>query len=407
MVVYVPLAGNPRGVTIIAVLWSMAVFSAIFVALRLYSKITRTRHVWWDDHFIVAAWILLLVSCSTTTANARLGFGLHTYEVPFENIVPFGIQSNVSGFTSILAVACSKTSFAITLLRLSDGWMKWFIIVLVILLNLTHYTSSIFFWVSCNPPAKTWNPLLEGECWPISVTVNYSLFVGGTLSAFSDFALALLPWRLLLRFNMYNREKIGVAICMSMGIFAGITCIVKMTTIPLLYDGDFSYNSLPLVLWGFMEPSLTIVAASIPVLRHLFRSFRRDHDSTLPPMSRSDDPTSSHAGAGARARARAAAAGATADAGNNSASDEKQQGENVVEKAARGNYQLQRQQLEAAVAAEKGTATAGTETTGTGTTLTATSSPRGQPSSPVMRHQADNDNRSESSTLTNKGGRGK
>jgi hypothetical protein len=37
-------------------------------------------------------------------------------------------------------------------------------------------------------------------------------------SAFCDFALALLPWRLLLRYDMYNREKIGVAICMSMGI---------------------------------------------------------------------------------------------------------------------------------------------------------------------------------------------
>lgn len=33
-----------------------------------------------------------------------------------------------------------------------------------------------------------------------------------------DFVLALLPWVLLLRFNMYNGEKIGVAIAMSMGI---------------------------------------------------------------------------------------------------------------------------------------------------------------------------------------------
>lgn len=158
-------------------------------------------------------------------------------EVPFENFIPFGIQSNISGFTSVIAVALSKTSFAITLLRLSDGWIRWFVIGLIVLLTVTHYTSAIFFWVSCNPPEKTWNFLADGECWPVSVTVNYSMFVGGKLnttcslkrhmswgltspacSAFSDFALALLPWRLLLRFNMYNREKIGVAICMSMGI---------------------------------------------------------------------------------------------------------------------------------------------------------------------------------------------
>lgn len=42
--------------------------------------------------------------------------------------------------------------------------------------------------------------------------------LGLACSAFCDFALALLPWRLLLRFNMFNKEKIGVAIAMSMGI---------------------------------------------------------------------------------------------------------------------------------------------------------------------------------------------
>lgn len=95
------------------------------------------------------------------------------------NLVTFGLQSNTSGFMSVLSVVWSKTSFAITLLRLTDGWMKGFIIVLVIILNITQYLSAIFFWVSCTPPAKTWNPLLPGDCWPTSVTVNYSLFVGG------------------------------------------------------------------------------------------------------------------------------------------------------------------------------------------------------------------------------------
>ena len=123
--------------------------------------------------------ILLLVSCASSTANARIGFGLPIFQVPLENFLLFGIQSNISGFTSLIAVVWSKTSFGITLLRLSDGWMRWFIIVLLVLLNITHYISAIFFWVSCNPPAKTWDFTREGECWPAHVTVNYSLFVGG------------------------------------------------------------------------------------------------------------------------------------------------------------------------------------------------------------------------------------
>ncbi len=123
--------------------------------------------------------ILLVVSGAASTSNACLGFGLRFYEVPLENLLPFGILSNISGFTSVLAVALSKTSFALTLLRLTDGWMKWFIIALIVLLNTTHLVSVATFWLSCNPPAKTYNYMLPGECWPTSVTVNYSFFVGG------------------------------------------------------------------------------------------------------------------------------------------------------------------------------------------------------------------------------------
>ncbi len=32
------------------------------------------------------------------------------------------------------------------------------------------------------------------------------------------------------------------------------------------------------MIWGFIEPTLTIVAASIPMMRHLFKSFHRDDD---------------------------------------------------------------------------------------------------------------------------------
>ncbi|KAL2137766.1 hypothetical protein VTI28DRAFT_8323 [Corynascus sepedonium] len=278
MVVYLDVSTNHNGVIIVAVLWFLSAFSGLFIGLRAYSKLSRNRQLWWDDVSIFVSWILLLLSASATTTNVRLGFGRPIREVPFENLVLFGIQSNISGFASVLAVLFSKASFALTLLRLADGWMKWFIIGLLVLLNITHYFGALMFWVSCNPPAKTWNPTIPGECWPSSVSISASLFVGAC-SAFCDFALALLPWRLLLRFNMFNKEKIGVAIAMSMGIFAGISCIVKMTNIPLLYDGrDFSYNALPLVIWGLVEPSVTIMAASIPVMRHLFVSRREDRD---------------------------------------------------------------------------------------------------------------------------------
>jgi hypothetical protein len=57
MAVYIDLARNPRGVTIVAVLWSFIAFSGLTLVLRVYSKLTRSRRLWWDDYFIIVAWV--------------------------------------------------------------------------------------------------------------------------------------------------------------------------------------------------------------------------------------------------------------------------------------------------------------------------------------------------------------
>lgn len=56
---------------------------------------------------------------------------------------------------------------------------------------------------------------------------------------------------------------------MSMGVFAGATSIVKAVILLDLSTGDISYTSATLHMWSFAEPSVTIIAASIPLLRIL------------------------------------------------------------------------------------------------------------------------------------------
>lgn len=57
MLVYVPLADNPRGVTIISVLWPMTALALVFLSLRIYTKILRSRLLWWDDYLIIFSWV--------------------------------------------------------------------------------------------------------------------------------------------------------------------------------------------------------------------------------------------------------------------------------------------------------------------------------------------------------------
>ena len=38
-------------------IWSFTVGASVFLALRVYCKLTRNRGLWWDDNFLIAAWV--------------------------------------------------------------------------------------------------------------------------------------------------------------------------------------------------------------------------------------------------------------------------------------------------------------------------------------------------------------
>ncbi len=42
---------------LMAATWLLTVFSAIFLGLRVYCKLSRGRRLWWDDHFLIASWV--------------------------------------------------------------------------------------------------------------------------------------------------------------------------------------------------------------------------------------------------------------------------------------------------------------------------------------------------------------
>ena len=126
-------------------------------------------------------------------------------------------MANVTGVCSIVAAAWSKTAFAITLLRVSTGWVRrlvWFIIVTV---NLFLGLSALFTFAQCRPVAKLWDNKLEGVCWDKSIVPKYNTFAS-VYSGVMDIALAALPWWIINRRSLSNKERFGVLIAMSMGV---------------------------------------------------------------------------------------------------------------------------------------------------------------------------------------------
>ncbi|KAL2138155.1 hypothetical protein VTI28DRAFT_7379 [Corynascus sepedonium] len=253
------------------VFWLLTTLATLFLTLRLYCKYHRGRRLWWDDYFLIASWVSLVTSAATTTVCVSLDYGKHGYDMDPANLPKMPFVAVFAGFFSVLAAAWSKTSFALTLLRLSQGWMMkaviWFIILTM---NAIMGTAMLFMWIKCRPFAKVWDETLDGWCIdPAKIVILYQWSAGW--SGCADVILALLPWNILfhMRKTLDIKERLGIAVAMSMGLVAGVASFVKLVMLPKL-TGDPT-ETVAVTIWGSAEGALTIIAASIPVLRALIR----------------------------------------------------------------------------------------------------------------------------------------
>ncbi|KAK0737829.1 hypothetical protein B0T18DRAFT_354511, partial [Schizothecium vesticola] len=256
------------------VCWLLVSISGLFLSLRLYCKYLQSRGLWWDDHVLIMAWLALVADTIVNTINLDLGFGLHLSAIPPLAVPTITLLSNVSTSLAFLGAVWSKTSFGMTLLRITDGKTKAVVWFVMLSMNAAVSASIVVSWVQCDPLPKGWDKgITGGRCWDPRVNVYYMMFAAA-YSGVMDIVLALLPWPIIWKLQMKRKEKIGVALAMSMGVFAGCAAFVKSTKIPLVLGGDFTYSGYDLVIWGAAEVAITICAASVPLLRVLIREVR-------------------------------------------------------------------------------------------------------------------------------------
>ncbi|KAG8354018.1 hypothetical protein FVEN_g8237 [Fusarium venenatum] len=264
------------GATIIIVSVSLTLLSGIFLALRLYCKIVRHRRFWYDDHFLIAAWICLLISTGLTIFDVSLGFGKDISKVNPANVPTIALTGTIYGLFACLSVAWSKTSFALTLLRLEDGWKYWFLWFLIITMNIIMNLVIVFSFVKCAPARKVWHSNLPGTCWNPLVATYYNVFAGA-YSGLIDLILCILAWVIIWKLSMRTREKIGVGVALTFGIFAAAAAGAKCVGMLGLSSQNRTLARVGIFIWSTVEIAVTIMAASIPIMRILvLRVYRRN-----------------------------------------------------------------------------------------------------------------------------------
>ncbi|KAK4099175.1 hypothetical protein N658DRAFT_475911 [Parathielavia hyrcaniae] len=257
-----------HGPYLLRVIWPLAALSTLFLALRLYCKLSRRHRLFWDDYFLLASWVSVIYSIALQTVAVTYGLGKPYSDISDENISHLGMLSMAAGFGTILATCWSKTSFAITLLRISDGGMRHFIWFIIISVNLVLASNGIIHWVQCWPVEKTWHYHMPGTCFPSDVVRYYNTAVA-VFSGVMDIVLALLPWKIIWTISINKRERLGALVAMSAGVVTGVMAFLKIPTMYVI--GNANATTVDLQIFGTAEPATAIMAASIPMLRVLIQ----------------------------------------------------------------------------------------------------------------------------------------
>ncbi|KAI1272838.1 hypothetical protein F5Y07DRAFT_412140 [Xylaria sp. FL0933] len=263
------LAPNNLGAAVGACIWALAALAAGWLALRFYLKMRKHRGLWWDDHFLAISWVCIALSNTATSVAISLGWGQSPYDITPQVWSQILLALLISGLFSILAAAISKTSFALTLLRISSGWVKWTVWFAIVTTNVFMTLSLIFNWVQCTPVERNWNFSVPGSCWPKATLIGFNGFTTAYSGAM-DVLLALLPWKIIWNMNMSRRERFGAICAMSLGLFAGILALAKIYALIGTFQANMN-SSVQLVVLSIAESAVTIMAASIPILRALAR----------------------------------------------------------------------------------------------------------------------------------------
>jgi len=159
------------------------------------------------------------------TVDTTFGFGREHRDIDASVLATTRLVSIVAGFFLILAAAWSKTSFALTLLRISEGWPRKLVLFVIWTTNIAIGVSAIAQWAQCWPLARLWEGEgLDGQCLPLDLINGYNMFVSG-YSGLMDISLALLPWVIVRPFDKLapsgstrRKEKFGIVVAMGMAV---------------------------------------------------------------------------------------------------------------------------------------------------------------------------------------------
>ncbi|EHA57628.1 hypothetical protein MCOR27_005054 [Pyricularia oryzae] len=282
--------GSQKAFIGLAVVFTL--IATVSVGLRLLARRINQRSLGLDDYLVLSSWVLLIgYQGINISAVVYGGMGFHAKDIESRfGIVP-GESRFMKYFLAMSIIWCGNlalTKVAILALYCKIFTMRPFIIAARCATALVISCTTIMAIGSltiCRPLDFFWDrTLADGYCGDIS-----ALWIStASISLTTDFIVLLLPMPHLYSLEIKRPLKLALFGAFSLGV---VTCVIGAVRLYMLvnYDpSDPTYNALPMMLLGFVEPAMGITLGCVPVLRPLLdrrHSQERVRTSKLIPLS--------------------------------------------------------------------------------------------------------------------------
>jgi hypothetical protein len=135
-------------------------------------------------------------------------------------------------------------------------------------LSIVSVMTAVLFWTQRLPSKSIYDPRVPGRT--VVNIVPFSVLLGSWCAAV-DFYFAILPWIFIWNLNMKQKEKLVIAISLSLGFIAGICGVIRTIDLGGLSSSNYTEDTVDLIIWSAVELAATLICVGIPAIRPLYR----------------------------------------------------------------------------------------------------------------------------------------
>ncbi|KGO76974.1 hypothetical protein PITC_003950 [Penicillium italicum] len=264
----------------------MVLMAAIFVTIRLATRV-HLKKFGWDDIFIIIA---LAASVMTTTAinlAVKNGYGRGKSDMG-ESMHTAFMWFFVAQIPYKIALGFTKASISLLYLRIfitkSFQRVGKALLAVIAAWSIASVLVTIF---QCIPIEASWNHTIKAKRCVDKDSWWYA-FAG--INTITDILVAILPIAPVYHLKLSKRDRIGLCCVFVFGAFVCVTSIIRTVAVSQTSTGlDQSWDFIPRSIWTLVECNTGIICACLPMMRRpvgfvfpwLFRGSSRNESERL------------------------------------------------------------------------------------------------------------------------------